>query len=181
MVAYLFERFDIQKPVIIIRHPCAVVASQRRFLGWKDYNNHPYIDSELLYSYTNIKKVIKKATHLEEKLAITWACDTLAALRYPDSVQIVFYENLVLNGAEELKKIFGVWGAEVPQSCLDKLLEYSSTRMQGTANLQGYAKLEEWCKHLSNESIGRILNCVCETGVAIYNKNSHHIPTLGQQ
>lgn len=175
VVAYLYEQFGIPKPVVIIRHPCAVVASQRRFGEWSD---HPYVDSSLLNRYPSIDEVVRRAKILEEKLAITWACDVLSALTYQDSVQVIFYENVVVYGENELKKMFSVWGLEVPPPCLAKLNEYSSTWQTSSGDLQGYEKLGEWYKFLEPEIIARILNCVQEIGVNIYNENPHHLPSL---
>jgi len=171
VVGYLHEHFNIPKPVVIIRHPCAVIASQLRMGRWDD---HPHIDENLIKLYPHIKSVIENASSLEERLAVTWAGDVLAAKLWENNIQIVYYEDLVLNGNVVLEKIFSEWGYnEVPENCLNKLNQPSSTSKIWWTSDSGMEKLKGWNKYLSEDQVTKIFATIKSMGVDDYDENSY--------
>jgi hypothetical protein len=167
VLGYLYKHFGIPKPVVIIRHPCAVVASQRRMGGWQKWGNCPEIAPDLS-KYSHIDDAIKGAKSLEEVLAITWAGDALTALMHNDYLQIVYYEDLVLHGPKVLEKIFSTWGMKVPEPCLSSLRNPSSSWKPWSIEEQGLLKLKEWQEPLEPETAKLILETVQKMGVDIY-------------
>ncbi|ATU08093.1 sulfotransferase [Methanohalophilus portucalensis] len=166
VVGYLYEHFNIPKPVVIIRHPCAVIASQLRMGRWDD---HPHIDENLIKQYPHIKSVIENASSLEEQLAVTWAGDVLAAKLWENNIQIVYYEDLVLKGNVVLEKIFSEWGYnEVPENCLNKLNQPSSTSKYWSEDKSGMEKLKGWSEYLSDEQVSKISNTIKKIGINDY-------------
>jgi hypothetical protein len=174
---FLYDTFNIPKPVVIIRHPCAVIASQQRS-GWDDY---PHIDEKLLEQYPHIKEVLARTNNSQiKKKAITWACDTLYAKLCSEKINIIYYEDLVLEGERTLEKIFSEWGFDkVPESCLEQLNILSSTSAPWTVKKSGMKKLESWANYLSPDEVEDIFEILHEIGIDDYNKESF-LPVYGE-
>ena len=170
VVSYLQNRFNLPKPVVILRHPCAVVASQLRMGVW---DTHPHVDPDLIKEYPKFNFLLKEIESLEERLALTWAGDVLSALYNSDNLQIVFYEDLVLNGEEELKKIFREWGySSVPSGSLKKLNLQSSTSKTWSSKEDGIKKIQAWSKFLNEEKQERIFTILKKLDIQLYNSSS---------
>jgi hypothetical protein len=170
VVSYLQSRFNLPKPVVILRHPCAVVASQLRMGTWDD---HPHLDPDLVNEYPNFNLLLKETESLEERLALTWAGDILSALHNSNNLQIIFYEDLVLNGEEELNKIFREWSdSNAPYGSLKKLNVQSSTSKTWSSKEDGMAKIQGWSKYLNEEKIERIFNIFKTLNIKYYDRNS---------
>ncbi|ATU08087.1 sulfotransferase [Methanohalophilus portucalensis] len=171
IVGYLHNKYNIPKPVIIIRHPCAVIASQMRMGTWDD---HPHIDPKLLQVYPKIGELMNNANSLKEKLAITWAGDVLAAKLFQNDVQVVYYEDLVLNGNIVLKEIFAEWGVEdVPEPCIKKLESMSKSSRYWSENNSGMAKLKSWTNYLSENDIKNIFKIIKFLDIKDYEENNY--------
>lgn len=166
VVAYLRRRFSLPKPLIVVRHPCAVVASQLHMGQWED---HPYVADELYEAFPQIRDVVDRNASLYERLAMTWAADVLNARNSGDDVQIIHYEDVVVRRLEALRAVLHEWGwDEVPQE-LDSYLDRPSSSHKAWTQLQSTeAKLSRWKKDLDNKTISDILRIVHGMGVESY-------------
>lgn len=171
LLGYLHRTFNIPKPLVIIRHPCAVVSSQMKM--WPS-ENHPYIDPALIHIYPEIKKVINNLRKVStpERFAMTWAGDVLAAKNSLNQVNLVYYEDIVMNGAKALESTFQSWGWKtVPSELNEKLLNRSSTTYSWASLESSESKLSRWKKNLGNTSAQKILETVKKMGVKDYNES----------
>jgi len=169
VVGYLRRRYGIPKPLVILRHPCAVVASQLRMGQWED---HPHIDPGLIKRKPELADIIDYQVPLAERLAMTWGGDVLAAKENAADVHIVFYEDLVLNGAEALRPAFASWGWEGLPASLHELMSQPSSTTHDWADLDSVeGKLGRWKNELDNETVDRILYVAHCMGVQDYSYN----------
>ncbi|MGM0498051.1 MAG: sulfotransferase [Bacteroidota bacterium] len=166
VVGYLRRRFSIPVPLIIVRHPCAVIASQLNMGRWED---HPYIDNEFLRKKPTIQEHINYHAPLAQRLAMTWACDVLAAKENKENLHIVYYEDIVTNGPETLLPVFQSWGWSDTPKKLEKLLgRFSSTTHKWSSLDSNENKLTRWMKELDAGTIEEILRTVHSFGVSDY-------------
>lgn len=166
VVGYLKRRFNIPKPAIIIRHPCAVIASQLKIGKWED---HPYVDIKLIEKYPNIDNIINIKANLANRLAMTWAADVLAAKYNQDDVHIIYYEDLVINPRKVLSSILRSWEMETLPDDLDITIKRKSSTAKEWSKLDSiHDMLERWKHDLDNKTIDSILRIVHEMGVDDY-------------
>ena len=169
VVRYLRRRFAIPTPLVILRHPCAVVASQLRMGQWED---HPHIDPELIKRKPELTDIIDHKAPLAERLAMTWVGDVLAAKENATDVHIVYYEDLVLKGAEALRPAFESWGWEEVPASLHEIMGQPSSTTHEWANFDSMeGKLGRWRNELDTETIDRILNVTHCMGLYDYTNN----------
>jgi len=121
MLPWIAEKFQLRRIFFIIRHPCAVVASQLK-TGLCGYRNSspPYKDifpthKDILDEASNINgldstvyNMLEKIKSREEILAASWCLDNLIPLsqKTPYPWSTVIYEKFVKEGKEQINKIF---------------------------------------------------------------------------
>lgn len=164
VLGYLHQNYDIHKPVVIMRHPCAVIASQLNMGLWED---HPHVNPKLLDRYPRLKDIVSKKKNLHQRLAMSWAGDILAAREHPEHVHILYYEDLVQMGAEALTIILEDWGMG-KERVDEAILVPSSTIHEWTDLTNIESKLGRWKQQLSDEMVEDILNIVADMGVEDY-------------
>src|SRR5699024_5283303 len=166
VMGYLAERFELPKPLVVVRHPCAVVASQMKMGSWQD---HPNIDPKLVAYYPHIADVIDENTSLPERLAMTWAGDVLAARAYEHSLNIVHYEDVVRHGAQALASTFVSWGWRQPPAGLEEVLGKPSSTTHKWSRLDDVeSKLNRWREQLDADTVHRIFAVCNAMGVDDY-------------
>ncbi len=170
VVGYLQRRFDLPKPLVIVRHPCAVVSSQLHMGQWED---HPYVADQLYEAFPRIRDVVDRSASLHERLAVTWAADVLNARLAGDDVQIIHYEDVVVNRLEALRPILREWGWDELHEEMERYLDRPSSSHKAWTQLQSTeAKLGRWKKDLNEDMITDILNVVHRMGVEEYGTNA---------
>ena len=96
LLEWLVPQFPIMPPLVIIRHPCAVVSSQLRMGSW----NHvaaPVECPEFFSRYPQFAPVRDRLKYLDEFLALAWCLDyyTIIKIPLPSPWLLVPYEELV--------------------------------------------------------------------------------------
>ena len=170
VVGLLREEYDLPKPIVVLRHPCAVVASQMKMGEWED---HPHIDEEFLKKFPEVKKYISEDVSLPERLAMTWACDVLSAKNRKSDVHLVYYEELVINGPAILCPILAEWGYDISKDDMAVILGQSSTTTHSWSDHTDITKkLHRWEDQLKEPVINSIIDRVLSIGVKDYDANS---------
>lgn len=148
MLRWIVENFPIRPPILLIRHPCAVVSSQM------------YIPS----SWGNSKP---------SELARSWCYDYSIPLSSPKPHPwiLVSYERLVREKEAEIKRIFKVLGFDVPKAAMDLFRRPSSTTRKDSPVRQGLDPLTDWKSHLTEEQVKHILGIVKGFGLDFYNED----------
>ena len=175
LAAHLHERLGVPPPLIVVRHPCAVIASQLRMPHWSD---HPHLDERLVSRYPVLARQRQQAGTYEEKLALTWAGDTLAALHAPEHVSLVSYEALVTDREAALAVCLAPWGVTQVDRAAGLFTRPSRTPRGSRVQDTGPERLARWTGELKDDSVKRILDLVRDCGVTLYDEDPLRIPAL---
>lgn len=153
--------------VILIRHPCAVVASQAR-LGWY-MNAYQFLEEsqlveDYLYPHTRfIRNIQDEWAHC----AAFWAIENLVASDCARQwgIPILFYEHLVLHPEETLRTLFNRLGYTWDEARWAKIRTQLITR---TAQ----STIDRWRQTLDAHVVRTILDTVHTLGVSLYDESS---------
>jgi len=172
LLRWMVDTFGLERCILLMRHPCAVVASQLQGRSWVA-QGRPKVP-ELFARYPRIAAVVDKLDTPEEMLAAHWAIETLAPLitSRPYPWRLISYEELVLGGPDAFRDLIASVNLRVPAG-LDKIVEKPSAttwRWQRQKRKGGVARLEGWRAALSAEQIRRILDTVYALGVDFYSE-----------
>lgn len=178
MLPWVVEKFPLKKTLFIIRHPCAVVASQIK-TGWCGYHSSqpPYKDifpkpKDIVKEASNIQGLrpeilnkLKKMNSLEETLAAAWCLDQYVPLSQPKSYPwtAMTYEHLVKNGIKAIKPLFEDLGEQKVPRSINKFLDLPADmvkRLKSGAISDRDKQLSKWKKNLSEKQIKKILKIV---------------------
>jgi hypothetical protein len=167
---WLHDSFPEVPIILILRHPCAVVAS-RMELGWatdrdiEPFLAQPDLIEDHLGPYLNL---IKNAETAEEKHAILWSVSNLVPLQQfrSEELKVVYYENLCTQPQAEMTSIFDAIGQKPVDSIIDKIDRPSQTTRLNSALVSGVDKISNWRRTLSLSQIDNILRTVDRFGLS---------------
>ena len=174
LLGWLTQRFPIPPPVLLLRHPCAVVSSQLRAKWWKSVPKPPRNDL-LFADYPQLLPLLDGFSTFEERLAARWCLDTIVplSLAQPYPFQLVAYEQLLADPARELRRICDRWRVEMPDTGVRRHREPSRSASRDWFEREGYDPLSEWTRALSAEQVERILRVVTAFGLDFYGSALH--------
>lgn len=168
LLPWICRRFEIPAPILLIRHPCAVIASQKNYNRvWKNADRPDY--PEYLDQYPVFQALLSEAEGDEEFLAALWALDQLPPLLHqmPRPWLIVTYEELFLRPEMTLARIFDNWGFDIDMGeALSRMKKPSS--VVGKSGISG---VNGWKQRLTGEQVSRILQTVNAFGLTFYTEN----------
>lgn len=163
LLPWIVSHFSIPEPLLLMRHPCAVVASQLNY-GWSsaDAPQRP----EFVGEGSAIARVLSELEGVEEFLAASWALDQMPALGVPGVPpwKIVTYEELTLHPEATIAAIAGHW--DVPIKLKEALVALD--RPSSVVSSGGVSGMAGWKSTLSTEQIDRILRTVRSLGITLY-------------
>lgn len=200
MLPWIAKKFQLRKIFFIIRHPCAVIASQLKtgLCGYRS-SNYPYKDifptqknildeaSKITEFDNKLHNILKKKIKIEEILAISWCLDNYIPLSYkkPNKWSFIFYEKLVKDGEKEIINIFNEIGEhKIPDEAFYKLKKPSVVVVKKEKKFikKPIEQLSKWKKTLSKTQIENILKIVSEFGLGFYSDeiepNNDYIQTI---
>lgn len=175
LLPWLVRQFDIRQPVYILRHPCAVIASQMKMV-WKDVSPKFTIpETRFPEQYTKYERILKNINSTVEHLAARWCLDNIIPLNHPGNNRLwitVFYENLITNPLREVPHIFKRLNMELPRNLWDKI-NIPSAMVQQSSQLQQnkIEQLRKWKNELSEKDIDSILDMLKKFEIRIYDDN----------
>jgi hypothetical protein len=167
MLGWLARNFPIKPPVLLVRHPCAVIASQLR-RGWS--NPHPPRLKGFLAKYPQFKDYLETLSDPAEFAAALWSMQTYAPLMLPRPWPFVLipYEELAADPRQELSRLFGAWQMPMPAGVLESATRPSGTTDSGSALRAGADPSGAWLKSLSTRQIDSILAVIRTFGLDFY-------------
>jgi hypothetical protein len=182
MLPWIANNFQVGNIFLVIRHPCATIASQIES-GIRGYylpktsqiSKEMVIKEVLKISFVRdnegLMRKIKGLKAQEEILAAVWSLDNYIPLIHPKPYpwHMVIYEKLLTEGEKEIKYIFDTIGAELPIKTLKNLGKSSRTSLD-KSYVDSIKQLSKWKKKLSNDQIERILKVVDWFGFDFYNE-----------
>ena len=167
-IDWLTETFGVRS-ILLVRHPCAVVASQMRHGSWASVKKDRAFSQAIGDDFPILRRVSVGANTHEEILALAWLASTLPPLSSSPSSRkwlTVFYEDLVLEPAETIRRIFDWLGEETPKT-VEELHGRPSAMVKGS--IQG---IDAWRHQLDADQQRRILRLVADAGVQLYDSAS---------
>lgn len=174
LMRWLLQQFDV-RAVAMLRHPCALIASQLRSRGFRDLNikahwqwpNFRYNDF-----YREQDHRFKKAASREEVLAVLWAMQAREVIRASaeHDVHVLHYEHLVLDYEAEIRKLLEHLGVDCDR---DMLLQQRYRPSQSTLTdrrglVPRHQQLTDWRLAMPASMQRRILSIVHEMGAGLY-------------
>jgi len=157
LLEWFANNVAVLPPALVIRHPCAVIASHIN-KGWPPGKNillnNPYLDR-----HPEIRKNCKHLSQPEELAALAWCLRYHAPLmaKKPYPFVLVCYENLVRNGEQELKKLFDAWQMPLDQKAVSQLTIPSDTVTSSSQVVSGRDPLAGWENKLTEQQVKNIL------------------------
>lgn len=184
LLPWLTRQFAFRhKPVYLIRHPFAVVASQLRFGAWsKEFRRFRIpesgYDRELYAPHADFLQGLGTK---EEALVAQWCLTNLVPLRHPENNVrwiTVTYEAMLLDPERVLERIFGEWGVSVPAGALDRVREASATTKEATFQTSLEAQLRKWQNQLTDAQITRMRDVLNYFEVEHYDEGTMPLVTF---
>jgi hypothetical protein len=177
LLYWMLKEFSL-KGALIIRHPCAVVASMLQQSEAGEWNLEPQqLERTRIYKlpiYEQMDpafaKVIRTVHTAEELVALEWCIRTIVPLRQPRPHPwfLTVYEGL-LEDASEWDRLCSYLDCPVPSR--DSIGRLSSTYQKKGKVASLGASIEKWRRKLSEKQIDSILRVCSEMGVDFYDKS----------
>jgi len=171
LLPWLTANFELRPPVFLVRHPCAVVASQLRHIGWAKCKP-PYVVTPSRHSdefHEPYREFLATLRTFEEAFAAQWCLDQLVPLQHPDNDRkwvTIAYEQLVRDGTSAFANLYARLGLAAPPNLEEIVERPSRTAKTGSPILNGGDQLSGWRKQLSSAQIKQILAVVKRFGLA---------------
>jgi hypothetical protein len=115
LLGWISTNFPGMPIVLLLRHPCAVVASKLA-LGWKDNLFETMEQEDLVEDFLlPMEPGIRAARDDFERHLFSWCIDNYVPLRQfgPEGIHLAFYENLLTHPKEELRRLFAFLGEDL--------------------------------------------------------------------
>ncbi len=158
--------------VLMVRHPCAVVASQLVH-AWSGLRKEDCTIPEFLFEdYPHFADVFDRISEPEEVLAFEWAVQTHVPLSQPQPHPwlLTTYERLVDEGRTEVDRLFAYLGRPIPDEAYRRLDTASATTATHSNVAAGKDPLKGWTTRLSPAQIDNVLRVAHEMGVDFYSE-----------
>jgi len=171
MLQWLHQQFDVRGTVLIIRHPCAVVASMLRHGGFEkessvreplvqhvlDSQDIPDVLRERFFS------TLQSIDSQVEALAVMWCLDHYVPFHLHRKVGypwvLTAYERLVAAGIGELERITDALGVEITEA-MHAQLDVASSSIRDRPHREAQDQLSKWKDRLTPNQAEDILRIV---------------------
>lgn len=178
---WLIGRYPI-RPVVLIRHPCAVVASQLQHYSWNTFKKAPFFKlAHFLHNnyYLQYEEILKNTHTPEGVLAALWAIN-IKAIQQPHLHNkewlTIAYEKLYLQSEKELGRLFAWLQYPIPpplQECIyQPSISTSIASRKLLMNQDPYKHLVQWKESLNKRQISNIMHVVADFGIKYYTSDN---------
>ncbi|HJQ30280.1 MAG TPA: sulfotransferase [Rubrobacter sp.] len=153
LLGWMRANFPGMPIVLLLRHPCAVVAS-RLALGWKDNLSETMEQGDLVEDFLlPVEAEIRAARDDFERHLFLWCIDNYVPLRQfgPGEIHLSFYENLLVKPEAELRSLFAFLGEDFDSRVFGKLGRASPLSRKNTTD----HSVEGWRNHTSPRRLER--------------------------
>jgi hypothetical protein len=175
LLPWLTTRFQFRyKPLYLIRHPLAVVASQLRHGGWTRAKCDEIFGSPFDEVYRKHESYIRSLDSKEEYLTARWCVTNLIPLRSPHNNErwtTLNYEMLLLEPRKQLERVFDTWNIEMPEAVMKVVQVPSRTTREPTFKSGVDEQLKKWKNDLTSEQIGKMLRVLEHFEVECYSED----------
>jgi hypothetical protein len=170
LLEWILGTFPIRRAVLIVRHPCATIAS-RLSQGWAPKNVQVKVkQGAARRKLPHLAALCDNLTDPFEVMAARWCLMNYVPLSVrPRPFHVVAYESLATRGVRDLVPMFDDWNLEMPSAIEASLGRASATtKSAGTRGATHGKSIDHWKKTLTPDQITRILRVVRDFGMDFY-------------
>jgi hypothetical protein len=152
LLGWMRANFPGMPIVLLLRHPCAVVASQLA-LGWKDILSETMEQAELVEDFlVPMEAEIRAARGGFERHLFTWCIENYVPLKQfgPGEIHLCFYENLLTRPEHELPRLFSFLDGDFDERAYRKLKRPSPLSREGEV-----ASVDAWRRSVTARQLER--------------------------
>lgn len=173
LLPWIAARYPVPRPVLLLRHPCAVVASMQKHGAWKRHPVPPPPPPHHRYDglVREQHRLAGRITTMEEYLAYVWCLTHAYLLAHPlndKAWTTITYEELLMNTGPTLRKVFDAWGMEVPPAAMAAATRPSRTTRPGSPTVDPLQQLAHWRTQLSTQQQQQVLGMLERFGINLY-------------
>jgi len=178
MLPWITKNFHFKyKPVYMVRHPFAVVASQLRHGSWDHFPNRfevprcPFSDFYSLH-----ESFLKTLNSREEVLTALWCLTNSVPMSHSGNNHdwvTIYYEHLLINPEKELNRIFEIWDIEFPDSIKRNIDVQSKTTRPDQFEEDKMKQLKKWKVYFSVEQLNSMYLVIDYFKIHKYNYESY--------
>jgi hypothetical protein len=175
LLPWLTNQFNFHHPPLyIVRHPCAVVASQIKQGGWEhvkpkfEIPKGPYKEF-----YLEHEDFISGIDTIEKRMTFVWALTNSVPLEHSgNNIRwvTITYEDLLLEPEHELNRIEKRWGVQFPDAVKNIIQKPSKTTVEGSPIL-AKKQLEFWKDSLTTRQIDDVFLVLDYFKVKLYSSS----------
>ena len=181
ILPWLTKNFPLEKVVLVVRHPCAVVASQLKFRGSEqfvnDIFNYPLENQKYPDLYRQFENELKDIETIEEKLAASWCLANYVPFKKGNDKRwlTIYYEELLMGGEDAVREMFEKLNMEITDEIIKSINRPSYSSIVGKSTVLSTKKqLEKWKTTLCADQINQVEKVVDKFNMNIY-KNHYEI------
>lgn len=174
LILWLMKQYKFKyNPLILLRHPIAVVASQLKQGGWNyDFKEFTLPDMPFNKIYMDEKVFLDSLNTKAEGLLATW-CITNRDLLKSNKTKgmLYFYEELYFNPLKSLKGIFDGWNLPLPDIKEEELKRWSATTIDKDEDRE--KQLGKWRKQFNESELQRFQEILDHFSIEEYSVNNN--------
>lgn len=161
MIPWLTKTFTFKfAPVLLLRHPFAVAASQMNYGAWDyDYSGFQIPDCPYNDIYKEHTEFLSTLHSKAESLVASWCITNRIPLKNKrnniDWITI-YYEDLIMNPEQEMERLFNAWKIEMPDGVMAAMRRPSSTTKDATFEKSIEQQLSKWMDSFDDEHIMKL-------------------------
>jgi len=180
MLHWFVRQFEVRGLVLMVRHPCAVVASMLRHGAWDESDLHGTSRREQALHGGGLpdtlrgpfEPILSQLSSRIDVLATHWCLDHYVPLIQHAKEEgypwvIAPYERLVTQGRAELRRITEALGVDMTTTMRAQLDEPSSS-VEDRVYDEAHQQLSKWRRRLSDSQADRVLEIVDEVGLSSF-------------
>ena len=155
LLGWMRENFPGMPIVLLLRHPCAVVAS-RLALGWRDVLSETMEQEELVEDFLlPMEAEIRAARGGFERHLFSWCIENYVPLRQfgPGEIHLSFYEDFLARPEYELRRLFASLG-----ETFDGRVYHALKRPSPLSRRDGYpgdTSVDAWRRSVTDRQLER--------------------------
>ena len=152
LLGWMRANFPGMPIVLLLRHPCAVVASQLA-LGWRDVLSETMEQEELVEDFLGpMEAEIRAARGGFERRLFTWCIENYVPLKQfePGEIHLCFYEDFLTRPEHELRRLFSLLDEDFDERVYPLLNRPSPLSREGEA-----ASVDAWQRSVTGRQLER--------------------------
>ena len=169
LLGHVRRRFPGIPIVLLLRHPCAVVASQLQ-IGWNWHADMEtfLVQGSLMEDHLEpYRDELREAGSELDRLLLVWCIENLVPLRQLRAGQahVVFYEHLRADPRAEIERLFAYLRRPFDPGVLRTLGRPSAVSRKDSPVATGGDPVAAWQKELGEDQVGRAMELLARFGL----------------